>query len=43
MSWVRRSYVSVVSVKSRPNDDAEVTIRGWFAGSLMSQTYGWCV
>ena len=43
MSWVRRSYVRFVSVKSRPNDDAEVTSRSWPAGSLMSQTYGWCV
>ena len=38
MSWVRRSYFSSVSVKSRPNDEAEVTRRDWPAGSLTSQT-----
>ena len=29
MSSVRRSYFTSVSVKRRPNDDAEVTVAGW--------------
>src|SRR5450759_1141286 len=40
MSWVRRSYLKLVSVKSRPKDDAEVTSRCWPFGSGTLQTYG---
>ena len=35
--------VSVVSVTTRPKEEAEVTIRGCPAGSGMLQTYGWWV
>ena len=38
-SCVRLSYWPSTSVKSRPNDAALVTSRGWPAGSGMSQTY----
>src|SRR5665647_720279 len=40
MSWVRRSYLKLVSVKSRPKDAAEVTSRCWPFGSGTLQTYG---
>src|SRR5690349_22629092 len=43
MSWVRRSKVSFVSVIRRPKEDADVTRRGWPAGSGMLHTYGVCV
>ena len=33
----------MVSVTTRPKEEAEVTIRGLPAGSGMLQTYGWCV
>ncbi len=40
MSWVRRSKVMFVSVTSRPNDEALVTIRELLSGSGMLHTYG---
>ena len=35
--------VSVVSVTTRPNEEADVTSRGLPAGSGMEHTYGWWV
>ena len=40
MSWVLRSYFMLVSVKSRPKEAAEVTIRRWPFGSGTLQTLG---
>src|SRR5438045_3891574 len=43
MSPVQRSYVSVVSVYSRPKEEAEVTMRGRPAGSGTVHAYAWWV
>ena len=42
-SPVALSMISEVSVTTRPNDDADVTIAARRSGSAMLQTYGWCV